>query len=139
PFNPLALRNQRWGPALVAIAGPFSNIFLAFVLSVVFRGFLASGNFSALPFLAAAIYLNIVLAVFNLVPIPPLDGSRILTALLPRELQGWSYTLEAYGLFLVILFIVFGIGLIQPIFPLFLRIFAGEEAIFALSRFLQFL
>lgn len=138
PFNPYNLRDQRWGPALVALAGPASNVTLALLFSMIFR--LATTAYpAALPFLSAIIYLNIVLAVFNLVPIPPLDGSRLLEAFLGDEWAGVNRWLEVYGLFFLILFIIFGFPLLQPLFPKLLQLLAGSQSLGALLQFLKLL
>lgn len=87
PYNPYNFTNQKWGEAIVAAAGPLMNIFIALVFAVLFR----LSDVLQLPeaFLGLAvqiIILNIFLAFFNLVPIPPLDGSKILPRLLPFSL-----------------------------------------------------
>ena len=88
PYNPYNFRNQKWGEAFVAAAGPFSNICLA----VIFAGLIRfsevlqlSETFVYLAFQIVA--LNIFLAIFNLVPLPPLDGSKIFPKFLPFSLQ----------------------------------------------------
>lgn len=88
PYNPYNLRNQKWGEALVAAAGPASNIVLAIIFAglVRFSDMLAlSETFTFLAFQIVA--LNLFLALFNLVPLPPLDGSKILPTLLPFQLR----------------------------------------------------
>lgn len=104
PYNPYNLRNQKWGEALVAAAGPAINLFLATVFAVLVR-FADPLNLSA-SFVDLAVYIvtiNIVLALFNLIPLPPLDGSKIIKALLPfRAAQGYQqflYRIESLGLF----------------------------------------
>ena len=112
PFNPYNLRNQRWGEAIVAIAGPLSNIVIAIFFGIIIR----IGLFPALlnPFIDIVL-INLVLATFNLVPIPPLDGSKILFSLFPNNLAEVKEFLERYGMFLLIFFIFF---LWQYVFPL---------------------
>ncbi len=124
PFNPLNLRNQRWGPALVALAGPASNLLIALALAVIIR-WLGPGAFTS--FLALIVYINILLAVFNLVPIPPLDGSKVLYAILPNTPSWWRFKLqlEQYGMILVIMFIFIGWQLITPIIYWLFRLFVG--------------
>jgi len=82
PYNPYNLRNQKWGPVLVAAAGPLSNLALFFVTGLVYKGLAAAGllvSGSALVvFLQALMYINVILFAFNLIPIPPLDGSKFL-------------------------------------------------------------
>src|SRR5487761_800344 len=85
PYNPYNLSNQRWGPVLVGLAGPFANFLLALVFGLALR-FFHFGN-PASPFFATGIlfaiivYMNLLLGIFNLVPVPPLDGSKILFAI----------------------------------------------------------
>lgn len=119
PFNPYLLKDQKWAPALVALAGPGSNIILAILLGVFYR--LAS-VFTTIPeevgqLFLIAIIINIVLAVFNSIPIPPLDGSKIIAPLLPDKfLRSKFYAvLEQQGMWIVIIFAFFGFGLISPI------------------------
>jgi len=140
PFNPLNLRNQRWGPAFVAIAGPFSNLTLAALFSVLIRFASPLGLESAVPFFAVIAYLNIVLALFNLVPIPPLDGSKILLAVAGNRMSWETIALfERYGIMLIILFLFFAFPLIQPLFPKTFLLFAGPDGLAGLETFLSLL
>ena len=109
PFNPYNLRNAKWGEALVAIAGPLSNISLAFIFGLLIRfgSNLIILNQAFLSLASFVVIINITLAIFNLVPIPPLDGSKILFALLPYKWQGIRESFEKYGLILVFIFIFF--------------------------------
>lgn len=105
PYNPYNLRAKRWGPALVAGAGPVVNIILALLTTLALRGSFALGlslSAATLSFLSSIVLINLILAFFNLIPIPPLDGSRILTALLPYRYRYIMDGLERYGLFLII-------------------------------------
>lgn len=87
PVNPYNLKNPRSGEALISLAGPMSNFFLAALLALplkyFFLGFEAGFGAVLAQFLAVTIYLNIALMVFNLLPIPPLDGSKVVAAFLP--------------------------------------------------------
>ncbi len=112
PFNPYNLRNQKWGEALVAIAGPLSNIVLAIIFTLIIRSFDLGAGLFLVKYL---VFLNIVLAIFNLVPIPPLDGSKILFALFPTKLASFRANVEHYGLVLVLIFIFFFSQLISPV------------------------
>jgi len=88
PYNPYNFTNQKWGEAIVAAAGPASNIVLALIFAVVvrFADVLAlSESFVQLSLIA--IFINLLLALFNLMPIPPLDGSKILPRFLPYSLR----------------------------------------------------
>lgn len=88
PYNPYNFRNQRWGEAIVAFAGPLSNIAIALIFAGLIRGADLLGLSASFVELAIGIIaLNIFLALFNMVPIPPLDGSKILPRLLPYTLS----------------------------------------------------
>lgn len=110
PYNPYNLKNQRWGEAFVAAAGPLTNLLLALIFSLIIRFGAGFGLSSAFLDLASYIVLiNIVLALFNAIPFPPLDGSKVLTGFLPFELarryQALGQTVERLGftgLFLVL-------------------------------------
>jgi Zn-dependent protease len=113
PYNPYNLRNQKWGPALVALAGPAANFLLAASFAAVIR--FAPVGAELAGFLAIIVYANIMLLVFNLVPIPPLDGSKILYAILPDSAHQFKMFLERYGFFLLLFFMFFLFELIAPI------------------------
>jgi len=112
PYNPYNLKNQRWGPVAVGLAGPAANLLLAVSFAVVARLF---GNSALAPFLQIIVYANVLLMVFNLVPIPPLDGSKILYAVLPNSLSGVKRFLDRYGIWLVLFFVFFLFQLIAPV------------------------
>ncbi|OGZ19511.1 MAG: hypothetical protein A2654_02425 [Candidatus Nealsonbacteria bacterium RIFCSPHIGHO2_01_FULL_43_31] len=115
PFNLANLRNKKWGPALMALAGPSANVLLAVFFGLLIRFF----DLSFLPslgfFIAIIVWINLLLAVFNLVPIPPLDGSKILFSVLPVSWRDFEFQLERYGFFLILLFVFFGFGLVLPL------------------------
>ena len=113
PVNFRNLRPRRLGMALVAIAGPLTNIALAFIFS---RLYIAPGlsNFSNT--CAWAVMLNLILAVFNMVPIPPLDGSRVVTSLLPINLAYYYSRLEPFGI--IILIVLLNLGMLGFLYPL---------------------
>ncbi len=127
PFNPYNLRNQRWGPALVAIAGPLSNLFLALVFGLLTR-FLPPSNMTL--FFSIIVYANVLLAIFNLVPIPPLDGSKILFAVLPDSQYKLKMALEKYGFMILLGFIFFGFQYITPIIQYLYLLFTGGFGFF---------
>ncbi len=83
PLNPLNFKNQRWGTFLVALAGPLSNFFLAFLAGLFIR-FFGSLNLGLFYFLSIFTWINLVLATFNILPLPPLDGSHVFFAFLPN-------------------------------------------------------
>ncbi|MEX0918068.1 MAG: site-2 protease family protein [Candidatus Paceibacterota bacterium] len=110
PYNPYNLSDQRYGEAKVAAAGPLVNIVIALVFSALIRSADVLGlSAMFLDIASYVVYLNILLALFNMIPIPPLDGSKILTVLLPyRAAQSYrSFTMffEQYGFIATILFI----------------------------------
>jgi Zn-dependent protease len=125
PYNPLNLKHPLRGGALIALAGPLSNFFIAIffgiILNIVGLNLPISGLFLII------IYINILLGVFNLVPIPPLDGSKVLFGILPHK--KWTYDLirflESYGMILLILFLFFGFSSIMPIVNFLVKLIAN--------------
>ena len=117
PYNPYNLRNQRWGDALVAAAGPSVNIIIALLFGVVIRVGLGAGMTHEFISLASVVVLiNIVLALFNLVPIPPLDGSKIFFSIFgPLRYRALRARLEQYSIFLVLLFALFLWKFLSPL------------------------
>ena len=109
PFNPARVKWDEFGAALIALAGPISNLLLA-ILGVFLMRILGL-SINDLNFLSVFVFLNVSLFVFNMVPIPPLDGSRVLYAFAPEPLQRVMEQLEQFGLF-----IVFGLIILVPMF-----------------------
>lgn len=88
PYNPYNLRNQKWGEAFVAAAGPLANLFLAFIFAVLIRMADTLALSPAFTDMATYIvFINILLALFNAIPFPPLDGSKIIVPFLPLRLS----------------------------------------------------
>lgn len=98
PYNPLYLKNRRYGPALIAAAGPILNVVLIIVFGVFLKLVANLGPDNLLViFLVALIQINIVLMLFNLLPIPPLDGSKVLFSLLPASSLNFQARFERFG------------------------------------------
>jgi Zn-dependent protease len=125
PFNPYNLRNQRWGEALVAIAGPVTNIFIALIFGLFLRFGASSASEALIHISALIVLMNLVLATFNMVPIPPLDGSKILFSILPDSLYHIRESLEQYGTTILIFFIFFLWQYLLPIISLEFQFITG--------------
>lgn len=123
PYNPNNLRDPVWGEVLVASAGILTNLLIAIVFSVFIRFLPLSETMISLS--QIVVVTNIVLAVFNLVPIPPLDGSKILFALIPARFVSFQAFFEKYSLVILLVFIFYGWRLIEPIILGLFRIFTG--------------
>lgn len=122
PVNPFYFKNRKGGMALTALAGPLSNLLTALLSAVLYNAclvllpeafFYSVGYEILYYFFSAMIVINISLAVFNLIPIPPLDGSRIFAAVLPEK---WAYTVARYErfIFLGLAVLIFS-GLLDPV------------------------
>jgi len=126
PVNPLNYRHQRLGEITVSAAGPLSNLVLAALFAFLFRLHLANPGLAYLSYFGCSI--NIFLALFNLIPIPPLDGSHLLAAVLPADLVRIYRYLEPVGFILILILFYSGVmGLL--LMPLYRQI-----AVFLLAR-----
>ncbi len=113
PFNPARVKYDEFGAALIGVAGPLSNLLLAALGAIILR-------FLSLPavafnFFTIFVAINVALFVFNMIPFPPLDGSRLLYAVAPEPLQKLMYVIESMGMMAVILFIIILIPVIGPL------------------------
>ena len=118
PINPFNFRDQKYGMIKVAVAGVAANFALAIIFGLILRVLLHSTIFVNPDFnnlLAIIVGTNLWLAVFNLVPIPPLDGSHVLFAFLPRSQEDFKIFLQRYGFIFFIFFIFYFSGIISPI------------------------
>lgn len=148
PYNPYNLKNQRWGPALVALAGPGSNILTAFVFAFAARFIslpaslkidiisnfnnwkevapVISGSLSTIFFelFVIIIFWNTLLAFFNLIPIPPLDGSKLLFSIFPVKTET-MIILEQFGFIFLLFFIILFSGPLGAFLNFVLSLFLG--------------
>jgi Zn-dependent protease len=105
PYNPYNVRGGKTGEVIIAFAGPISNLILAVAAALPLRYIIATGvdvPLIVLNVLATFIELNVILAVFNFIPIPPLDGSKLLYAVMsPQTERQWRPVLDQYGIFIL--------------------------------------
>lgn len=124
PYNPYNLKNPKSGGAWIAAAGPATNFALAAVFAVALRFF-----GSAVPgmgeLMQIVIVINLALGVFNLIPIPPLDGSKILFSVLPRGSEKAQIFLEKYGFIILLILIFSGLNFLSPMVEFLFRAFVG--------------
>lgn len=110
PYNPYNLKAGKWGPSLVAAAGPASNLLVATLFASVWRLGPALGLSGAfLEITVAIVMVNVALAVINLIPVPPIDGSKILFAILPYQWRGVEQFIRRYQFIILILLIFFAL------------------------------
>jgi Zn-dependent protease len=120
PYNPHNLRNEKKGTIVVSIAGILANILIACVFALLIRCAPSLGlpaYDASLPFYkitSSIVFINLVLALFNIIPIPPLDGSKIFFALLPARLRYVENFLERWGMFFLLFFVIFIWGQVAP-------------------------
>ena len=127
PYNPYNLRPGRWSEAIVAAAGPASNLAVALIFGLILRSGVAFGwaGESFIIICSIIVLINIVLAVFNLIPIAPLDGSKLLFAVFPEKAGEFRRFFERYGLILVLFFIFFLWRYLFPLVTLLFRLITG--------------
>jgi len=153
PVNYRNLRHPKRDMIWVALAGPVTNLGLALASALALRGLILlqgnlpqegfTGVFQPLSLMAAfSLYINVILGVFNLIPIPPLDGGRILSGILPEKYGTLLNNLEFFG-FLIVLFVIFYTPVwpifLQPLINLIVHLLAGEHSsvVFTVLLFLR--
>ncbi|HPX04059.1 MAG TPA: site-2 protease family protein [Synergistaceae bacterium] len=125
PINPGYFKHPRRDMALVSLAGAAGNILTAFVCAQFVKLFpVLFQTYAAQQFILIMIYMNVGLAAFNLLPIPPLDGSRVLYVMLPYKYLNVYYTMERYGMFVIVGLMILGVipVLMSPLMRLILNI-----------------
>jgi Zn-dependent protease len=105
PFNPYRVKYGEYGAALLAAAGPLSNLVLAIIGTLVLKH---SVNLTFIKDLGIFIDLNVIMFVFNLIPIPPLDGSRVVYAFAPEPVKEFMQSIERFGFFIIIALVLVG-------------------------------
>ncbi|HEV7702621.1 MAG TPA: site-2 protease family protein [Candidatus Paceibacterota bacterium] len=126
PYNPNNLSDRKWGTIAVASAGVLANFFIAIVFGFILRfgsSFVVSPGFYFIT--SAIVVVNLGLAIFNLVPIPPLDGSRIFLSFLPTSFQRTIETIEQYSIVLLIIFVVYFSNYLYPILAFLFHLLTG--------------
>jgi Zn-dependent protease len=112
PINPYNFKDQKWGTLKVSIAGPSTNFAIAIIFGLFIRFLSFPGPWGTsaplIQLLGIVVFYNFLWGIFNLVPIPPLDGSWILFRLMPQSWEKVKMFLQQYGLFILIFFIFFG-------------------------------
>jgi len=127
PFDPFNLRNIKRDSALISVAGAASNFFLAIILSLPYLIAYFTGNLNiainqVYDLLSPIIEINIILGVFNLIPIHPLDGFKVLAGLLPRDWYRDFIQTERYGIFILLFLLITG-AISRILFPIISAIF----------------
>lgn len=130
PYNPNNLTDKKWGEMWVASAGILSNLFLALFFGLILRFSVIFYGIFSIPeglilILSLIVMVNLALAVFNLLPIAPLDGSKILFAFMPKSWTGAVMFLEQYSFILLLVFIVFFSGSLYPILSFLYELITG--------------
>ena len=126
PINPYNFRDQKYGSLKVALAGPASNLSVALFFGLILRFIPQILSVPGLVVIFSyIIYINILLAIFNLIPVPPLDGSHILFALLPYQARQIQIFLKQFGMFILLFIIFFAFPYILFIIGLIFKLITG--------------
>jgi Zn-dependent protease len=126
-YNPYNLKNKRQGEFLIALAGPASNLLIAVIFGMIIR-FAAAGATAMTPFIEICSYvviINIVLAIFNIIPLPPLDGSKLLFAWLPAQYGRVRMMMETYSFISILIVVFFLWQFVSPVIPWVFRVITG--------------
>jgi len=115
PFNPARVKYDEFGAAMIAVAGPLTNLLLAVVAAIIFRTVGVDGATNIHDFLIIFTEVNIAFFVFNMIPFPPLDGSRVLYALAPESVQEVMRAIESAGFMAILVFMLLIFQFIAPV------------------------
>lgn len=115
PFNPWRVKYHEFGAALIGLAGPFTNLGLAIIASLIVRIFGVAIGTEPYTVISVFVFVNVALFVFNMVPFPPLDGSRVLYAVAPEPLQDLMKRIESLGLSAIFIFMFLLFPLLSPL------------------------
>lgn len=122
PINPYNFKNPRQGSLFVSLAGPASNFLFAWVLAIFYKTLPLSYGDLLASVLSYAIWINLALGVFNLIPVPPLDGSHVLEYFLPAHQLEIMYRLQQYGLFILIFILMFASPILVAVIEFLYRL-----------------
>ena len=126
PYNPNNLSNRKTGTLAIAVAGVLSNFFIAVIFGIIIRLTVNLSLPTGFYFITSIIVaVNLALGIFNLIPIPPLDGSKILFSLLPFSFRESISFFERYSLVLLLVFIIFFVGYLYPILSFLFHLITG--------------
>lgn len=115
PFNPSRVKYEEYGAALIGIAGPFTNFFLAVIAAIIVRLTGVGVGSDLFNIFSIFIQVNLSFFVFNMIPFPPLDGSRLLYAFAPEPVQRAMYRIESGGIMTIVVFMILLFPVIGPI------------------------
>lgn len=125
-WNPYNVKNRRVGELLISLAGPGANLLIALVFGFIIRFDFQNLSQSFLSIAGYVVVINITLAIFNLIPIPPLDGSKVLFSILPpRASARFRGSFEKYSIFLVLIVVIFLWQFIEPVIPFLFQLITG--------------
>ena len=127
-WNPYNVKNKRWGELLISIAGPGSNLLIALIIGLIIRFWGASFPPSIIQISLYKVVIKIVLAIFNLIPVPPLDGSKVLFSLLPANMIRIREVLEQYSIFFFLILIFFLWRFVEPLIVIIFNLITGMKA-----------
>lgn len=128
PINPFNFRDKKFGEAWVAVAGAAANLALALIFGLIIRftpGYVGPIGSAIYTMFQDIVLINLSLAVFNLVPLPPLDGSHVLFAMLPASQTEFKLFLQRWGIFIFLFFVFFLSGYLFPIIQFLYQLIVG--------------